>query len=100
MPENYAEGHPLRKDFPLRGRFSRAEQTRQALAMPVEDYYTPDELALGRKPAATPERAGAETAVADDAVETPGRPNVAEGWSQGASGSASGNVPGPKGAGA
>ena len=26
MPENYAEGHPLRKDFPLRGRFSRAEQ--------------------------------------------------------------------------
>ena len=31
MPENYAEGHPLRKDFPLRGRFSRAEQTRRAL---------------------------------------------------------------------
>ena len=23
MPQNYAEGHPLRKDFPLRGRFSR-----------------------------------------------------------------------------
>ncbi len=22
MPYNYAEGHPLRKDFPLRGRFS------------------------------------------------------------------------------
>lgn len=44
MPENYAEGHPLRKDFPLRGRFSRAEQTRRALAMATEEYYTPQEL--------------------------------------------------------
>jgi NADH-quinone oxidoreductase subunit C len=44
MPENYAEGHPLRKDFPLRGRFSRAEQTRRALAMETEDFYTPQEL--------------------------------------------------------
>ena len=47
MPDNYAEGHPLRKDFPLRGRFSRAEQTRRALEMDVEDYYTPDELDIG-----------------------------------------------------
>ncbi len=31
MWETYAEGHPLRKDFPLRGRFSRSEQVRQAL---------------------------------------------------------------------
>jgi NADH-quinone oxidoreductase subunit C len=38
MPEKYAEGHPLRKDFPLRGRFTRAEQTRRALEMAVEDY--------------------------------------------------------------
>jgi NADH-quinone oxidoreductase subunit C len=30
MWETYAEGYPLRKDFPLRGHFSRAEQTRQA----------------------------------------------------------------------
>jgi NADH-quinone oxidoreductase subunit C len=44
MPENYAEGHPLRKDFPLRGRFTRAEQTRRALAMAVEDFYIPSEL--------------------------------------------------------
>src|SRR5512142_1250314 len=44
MPENYAEGHPLRKDFPLRGRFSRAEQTRRALTMDTEDFYTPQEL--------------------------------------------------------
>jgi hypothetical protein len=29
MWEQYREGYPLRKDFPLRGRFSRAEQLRQ-----------------------------------------------------------------------
>lgn len=46
MPDNYAEGHPLRKDFPLRGRFSRAEQTRRALSMAVEDFYTPQELSV------------------------------------------------------
>ena len=44
MPENYAEGHPLRKDFPLRGRFSRAEQTRRALSQDPEDYYVPGEI--------------------------------------------------------
>ncbi|HUP87758.1 MAG TPA: NADH-quinone oxidoreductase subunit C [Longimicrobiales bacterium] len=47
MPDNYAEGHPLRKDFPLRGRFTRAEQTRRALSMSVEDFYTPDEMDVG-----------------------------------------------------
>jgi NADH-quinone oxidoreductase subunit C len=57
MPENYAEGHPLRKDFPLRGRFSRAEQTRRALEMDAEDYYTPTELSIGGEPAATREGA-------------------------------------------
>ena len=41
MPYNYAEGHPLRKDFPLRGRFTRAEQTRRALSMETEDHYSP-----------------------------------------------------------
>lgn len=50
MPENYAEGHPLRKDFPLRGRFSRAEQTRRALSQDPQDYYIPQELAVGREP--------------------------------------------------
>lgn len=44
MPDNYAEGHPLRKDFPLRGRFSRAEQTRRALTQDPEDYYAPGEI--------------------------------------------------------
>jgi NADH-quinone oxidoreductase subunit C len=46
MPDNYAEGHPLRKDFPLRGRFSRAEQTRRALSFDLADYYTQEELAV------------------------------------------------------
>ena len=44
MPDNYAEGHPLRKDFPLRGRFSRAEQTRRSLSFDLADYYVPSEL--------------------------------------------------------
>ncbi len=46
MPENYEEGYPLRKDFPLRGRFTRAEQTRRALAMGLEDVYSLQELAV------------------------------------------------------
>lgn len=46
MPENYAEGHPLRKDFPLRGRFSRAEQTRRALSYDLAAFYTPQELEI------------------------------------------------------
>jgi NADH-quinone oxidoreductase subunit C len=50
MPENYAEGHPLRKDFPLRGRFSRAEQTRRALSQDPDDQYIPLELELGGEP--------------------------------------------------
>lgn len=50
MPENYAEGHPLRKDFPLRGRFTRAEQTRRALSQKVEDHYIPAELGTGGRP--------------------------------------------------
>jgi NADH-quinone oxidoreductase subunit C len=46
MPYNYAEGHPLRKDFPLRGRFSRAEQTRRSLSLRTEDHYSPAELEI------------------------------------------------------
>ena len=46
MPYNYAEGHPLRKDFPLRGRFSRAEQTRRALSMKTDDHSSPQELEI------------------------------------------------------
>jgi NADH-quinone oxidoreductase subunit C len=46
MWETYAEGHPLRKDFPLRGHFSRAEQTRQALAGNPEAHYSLEELSI------------------------------------------------------
>jgi NADH-quinone oxidoreductase subunit C len=60
MPENYEEGYPLRKDFPLRGRFTRAEQTRRALAGAPEDDYTPEQLELGnpdhRRPQVVPWR--------------------------------------------
>lgn len=50
MPPDYAEGHPLRKDFPLRGRFSRAEQTRRALSQDLDHYYFDSELQEGRVP--------------------------------------------------
>jgi NADH dehydrogenase I D subunit len=46
MPENYDEGFPLRKDFPLRGRFTRSEQVRRALGRATEDVYAREELAL------------------------------------------------------
>ncbi len=46
MWETYAEGYPLRKDFPLRGRFSRAEQVRQALAANPEAHYSMEELSI------------------------------------------------------
>jgi NADH-quinone oxidoreductase subunit C len=46
MWETYAEGYPLRKDFPLRGHFSRAEQTRQALAANPEANYSMEELSI------------------------------------------------------
>ena len=46
MWETYVEGYPLRKDFPLRGHFSRAEQTRQALAANPEAHYSLEELSI------------------------------------------------------
>jgi NADH-quinone oxidoreductase subunit C len=46
MWETYAEGYPLRKDFPLRGHFSRAEQTRQALGASPEAHYSLTELSI------------------------------------------------------
>jgi len=71
MPPDYDEGHPLRKDFPLRGRFSRAEQTRRALDQDLDHYYFDSELEDGREPQllstirpmegeALPERSSAE----------------------------------------
>lgn len=46
MWESYREGFPLRKDFPLRGRFSRAEQLKQALAADPEARYSMEELSI------------------------------------------------------
>ncbi|MEN9507720.1 MAG: NADH-quinone oxidoreductase chain [Gemmatimonadota bacterium] len=46
MWENYREGYPLRKDFPLRGRFSRSEQLKQALAADPEARYSMEELSI------------------------------------------------------
>ncbi len=44
--DTYAEGFPLRKDFPLRGRFSRSEQLSQALAANPEARYSMEELSV------------------------------------------------------
>jgi NADH-quinone oxidoreductase subunit C len=55
MWETYAEGYPLRKDFPLRGRFSRAEQVRQALAIDPESNYSLEELSIAQAQGALPE---------------------------------------------
>ena len=55
MPDDYAEGHPLRKDFPLRGRFTRAEQTRRALAQDVERFYSAHDLEIGGDPQGLPD---------------------------------------------
>ena len=46
MWEQYREGYPLRKDFPLRGRFSRAEQLKQALSSNPEAHYSMTELSI------------------------------------------------------
>ncbi len=49
MWETYAEGYPLRKSFPLRGHFSRSEQTRQALAANPEAHYSLEELSIAEE---------------------------------------------------
>jgi NADH-quinone oxidoreductase subunit D len=46
MPENYDEGFPLRKEFPLRGRFARSEQVRRCLSRSAEDVYGREELEM------------------------------------------------------
>jgi NADH-quinone oxidoreductase subunit C len=105
MPNNYAEGHPLRKDFPLRGRFTRAEQTRRALSMAVEDFYTPHELRVGRVLPEVQAVTRDETVPGPDPAQaaadpsgTTGRPND-EDWSPGVAGTAASGAPGPSGPG-
>jgi len=53
--EDYKEGFPLRKDFPLRGRFSRAEQLSNALAADPEARYSMEELSVADAFASLPE---------------------------------------------
>ena len=48
MWEGYREGFPLRKDFPMRGRFSRSEQLRQALSANPEARYSMEELSIAQ----------------------------------------------------
>ena len=67
MPQNYAEGHPLRKDFPLRGRFSRAEQTRRALSQDYHDDYTAEALEAGGAPGLAPPEPTGSTDEPEDA---------------------------------
>ena len=55
MWETYHEGYPLRKAFPLRGHFSRGEQTRQALAANPEAHYSIEELSIAEAYADLPE---------------------------------------------
>ena len=55
MWETYAEGYPLRKSFPLRGRFSRAEQVRQALNANPEAHYSMEELSIAEAGGDLPE---------------------------------------------
>jgi len=96
MPDNYAEGHPLRKDFPLRGRFSRAEQTRRALDFALEDYYTPAELQLAGLQAPSDslevpsgdagERPGSDGEAVDAVDAAPADPATGNGANDGASG--------------
>lgn len=56
MWETYAEGHPLRKAFPLRGRFSRSEQVRQALNANPEAHYSLEELSIASENYGLPEK--------------------------------------------
>ncbi len=74
MPENYEEGYPLRKDFPLRGRFTRAEQTRRALARDLEDIYSLEELSKAESPHGTAARLGQVPGV--DAAVVGGAPEL------------------------
>jgi NADH-quinone oxidoreductase subunit C len=68
--ESYREGFPLRKDFPLRGRFSRAEQLKQALAADPEARYSMEELTIAEAfdslPADMQRRIAADKAAGDE----------------------------------
>ncbi len=76
MPPDYAEGYPLRKDFPLRGRFSRAEQTRRALSQDLEHYYFDSEIERGGESQALPPGGSTRSPPAGEG----GSPGRRRGW--------------------
>jgi NADH-quinone oxidoreductase subunit C len=67
MWDSYQEGFPLRKDFPLRGRFSRAEQLKQALAANPEARYSMEELQIAEAYDVLPDDMRARLATERDA---------------------------------
>ncbi len=68
--DSYQEGHPLRKNFPLRGRFSRAEQLKQALAQDPEARYSMEELSIAEAFDSLPE--DMRRRIADDRLKRHG----------------------------
>ena len=69
--ENYREGHPLRKDFPLRGRFSRAEQLKQVLAADPEARYSMEELSIAQAYDSLPDDMRRRLAAESESGNTP-----------------------------
>lgn len=67
MPQDYEEGHPLRKDFPLRGRLSRSEQTKRALSQDYQGDYTAEEIHIGGTPGFPPMEPDESLADSDEA---------------------------------
>ncbi len=63
--DQYEEGFPLRKDFPLRGRFSRAEQLKLRLAATPEARYSMEELRIADAFESLPEDMKQRLAAAD-----------------------------------
>ena len=79
MPDDYTEGHPLRKDFPLRGRLSRAEQTRLALSQDLGHYYISEEIQLGGESQALPPATPPEALEEEDATGEVGGEQLSSG---------------------
>jgi len=70
--DHYEEGFPLRKDFPLRGRFSRAEQLKLRLAAADETPYSMQELHIADAFESLPEDMKRRLAAEDDSWKTTG----------------------------
>jgi NADH-quinone oxidoreductase subunit D len=82
MWETYAEGYPLRKDFPLRGRFSRSEQVRQALTTDLAGHYSASELTAAEAQRVLPRDMRKRLIAEQDRAV--GRRTIEVEWSEGA----------------